>query len=269
MFEIFTEPFMQTALLGGLIVGSLCAYLGVFVVLKRIVFVGIAISEVAALGVAIGLFVGINPVLSAFILTLFAVLLLGFPFLEKVMSRECMIGFTYALCAALTVILIAKNPLAEAHGLNLVSGNLLYMTWADIRLLGGVFIVIAIIHLIYFKEFIFVSFDRETATTTGINANISDFFLYLTIGIVVSVSMKVCGVIFVFASLIIPAMAGVLVAKKIKYIFIYSILIASLCVFGGLYASYKMDLPSAPSIVVFYGLFFCVLAGMKLLLSKR
>lgn len=269
MFEIFKEPFMQTALVGGLIISSLCAYLGVFVVLKRIVFVGIALSEVAALGVAVGLFIGINPVLSAFILTILAVFLLGFPISDKIVSRECMIGFTYASCAALAVILVAKNPLAEAHGLNLISGNLLYMTWVDIQLLCYVSVAVAVIHLIFFKEFIFISFDRETALTTGIKANLRDFLLYLTIGVVISVSMKVCGVIFVFASLIIPAMAGLLIAKEIRKIFVSSVLIAAFCVLGGLYMSYKLDLPTAPSIVGLYGLFFCVLAGIRFLLGNR
>lgn len=263
MFEIFKEPFMQTALVGGVIIGSLCAYLGVFVVLKRIVFVGIALSEAAALGVAIGLFVGINPVLSAFILTLLAIFLLGFPLSEKIVSRECMIGFTYALCAALAVILVAKNPLAEAHGLNLVSGNLLYMTWADIQLLCYVSLAVAIIHLIFFKEFIFVSFDRETALATGIKANLSDFMLYLTIGIVISVSMKICGVIFVFASLIVPAMAGLLIAKRINRIFISSIFVAICGVLAGLFLSYKLDFPTAPAIVGLYGLFFIALMIVK------
>ncbi|MEW6163108.1 MAG: metal ABC transporter permease [Nitrospirota bacterium] len=75
MLEIFKEPFMQTALLGGLITACLCAYLGVFVILKRIVFMGVALSQVAALGVASGLFVGVNPIISAFVLTLFGIIL--------------------------------------------------------------------------------------------------------------------------------------------------------------------------------------------------
>ena len=263
MFEIFKEPFMQSALVGGLIISSLCAYLGVFVVLKRIVFVGIALSEVAALGVAVGLFIGINPVLSAFILTILAVFLLGFPISDKIISRECMIGFTYASCAALAVILVAKNPLAEAHGLNLISGNLLYMTWADIRLLCYVSVAVAVIHLIFFKEFIFISFDRETALTTGIKANRSDFLLYLTIGIVISVAMKICGIIFVFASFIIPAMAGLLIAKEIKSIFISSIIIAVFSLLIGIFLSYKLALPTGPAVVGAYGLFFTALIIVK------
>lgn len=267
MFDIFKEPFMQTALLGGLIISSLCAYLGVFVILKRIVFVGIACSEAAALGIALGLFAGVNPALTAFALTFLAILLFWFPLTEKTISRESLIGLTYCLCAALAVILIAKNPLAEAHGLNLISGNLLYITWQDILLLGGVSLVIAAIHLVFFKEFIFISFDRETAFTTGIKADIKDLLLYSTIGIAISVSMKICGVIFVFASLVIPAMAGLLIAKEIKRIFMSSVLIASFCVLLGLSISYKLDLSTAPVVVGIYGLIFIILSVVRLIRS--
>ncbi|MBU3933445.1 MAG: metal ABC transporter permease, partial [Candidatus Omnitrophica bacterium] len=195
MLEIFREPFMQTALLGGLLTACLCAYLGVFVILKRIVFMGIALSQVAALGIALGLFIGINPAISAFVLTLFGVILFWIPFAERNISREALLGFTYAFCATVSIILIAKNPLAEARGLNLISGNLLYTTWLDIKTLGIASVFVAGLHLIFFKEFIFVSFDRETAFTTGLKANIIDFLLYLTIGIVISLSMKICGVV--------------------------------------------------------------------------
>jgi zinc transport system permease protein len=265
MLEIFKEPFMQTALLGGLIISSLCAYLGVFVILKRIVFFGIACSEAAALGVALGLFIGINPALTAFVLTILAILLFWFPLTEKTISRESLIGFTYCLCAAFAVILIAKNPLAEAQGLNLISGNLLYITWQDILFLAAVSLVIAAIHLVFFKEFIFLSFDRETAFTTGIKADIKDLLLYSTIGITISISMKICGVIFVFASLVIPAMAGLLIAKEIKKIFLSSIFTASSCLILGLSISYKLDLPTAPPVVGMYGLVFILLSVMRLI----
>lgn len=269
MLEILKEPFIQTALLGGIITAGLCAYLGVFVILKRVIFLGIALSQVAALGVALGLFIGINPVMSAFILTLFALILFWVPFAEKNISREALLGFTYALCAATSIILIAKNPLAEASGLNLISGNLLYTTWQDIKILAVVSVLIVILHALFFKEFIFVSFDRETALTTGLKADLLDFLLYLTIGIVISLSMKICGVIFVFASLVMPALTALVFVKQTPVIFAVSSLIAALSVILGMSFSYLWDLPSSPMIVVLYGLVFMLFGGVRLLITKR
>lgn len=269
MLEIFEEPFMQTALLGGIITACLCAYLGVFVILKRVVFMGVALSQVAALGVALGLFIGINPLICAFILTLFALILFWAPFAEKNISRESLLGFTYAFCAAASVILIAKNPIVEARGVNLISGNLLYATWPDIKILGIAAFIIFILHLSFFKEFIFVSFDRETAFTTGLKADFFDFLLYLTIGIVISLSMKVCGVVFVFASLIIPGMIGLISSRRIGMIFFISCVAAAFSVVIGLACSYIWDLPSSPVIVGLYSLVFMLVAGITTVSRER
>ncbi len=267
MLEVFKEPFMQTALLGGLISAITCAYLGVFIILKRIVFIGIAISQIAALGVALGLFIGVNPMVTSFILTLLGIILFWLPFTEKNISRESLIGFTYAFCVALSIILIAKNPLAEAKGLNLISGNLLYTTWKDISILGTAAIIILLLHLSFIKEFLFVSFDRETAFTTGLKANILDLLLYLTIGIMISLSMKLCGIIFVFASLVIPAMIGLISGKRTGMIFLISCLTALLGVIVGLIFSYGLDLPSGPTIVGVYALIFILVKAECIVMS--
>ncbi len=268
MFLIFKEHFMQTALLGGLVTGCFCAYLGVFILLKRVVFMGIALSEVAALGVALGLFIGVNPVISGFVLTLLGTVLFWAPFNEKNISKESFLGFVYAFCVAMAVILIAKNPAAEARGLNLISGNLLYAGWPDIKILGGVMFIVFVLHLVFFKEFIFVSFDRETAFTTGLKANILDFLLYLTIGVTIGLSMKICGVVFVFASLVIPAMVGLIFAKRTGIIFFVSLLVGASGVISGLICSYIYDLPSGPAIVGMYSLILLLSAGIKFLLNK-
>ncbi|MEW6163259.1 MAG: metal ABC transporter permease, partial [Nitrospirota bacterium] len=178
------------------------------------------------------------------------------PLTEKNISKESLLGYTYAFCAATAVILIAKNPLAEARGLNLVSGNLLYTTWQDLKILGIASILIIALHTIFFKEFIFVSFDRETAFATGLKTDLLDFLLYLTIGIVISLSMKICGVIFVFASLIIPALIGLISARRIGMIFFVSCIASALCVTIGLFLSFTWDLPSGPTIVGMYSLLF-------------
>ncbi len=269
MLEIFKEPFVQTALLGGLITACLCAYLGVFVILKRIVFVGIALSQVAALGVALGLFLGVNPVLSAFLLTLVGIILFWIPFTERNISREAFLGFIYAFCAATAIILIAKNPLAEARGLNLISGNLLYTNWLDLKILGIAFLFVLALHLFLFKEFIFVSFDRETAFTTGLRANVIDFLLYLSIGITISLSMKICGIVFVFASLIIPAMVGLVSAKRTGMIFLIACASSVACVAIGIYLSYIWDFPSGPTIVGLYSFLFLAIGGIRAILILR
>lgn len=265
MFDIFREPFMRVVLSGTLIAAVTCAYLGVFMILKRVVFMGIALSQAAALGVAAGLYIGLNPVVSSLVLTLTAIVLFWLPFSEKNISRESVLGLAYAFSAGIAVILIAKNPMAESRGLNLVSGNLIYMTHSDLAVLAGAAVFAAAAHFVFFKEFIFVSFDRETARAAGLSASFLDLLLYLTIGVAISFSMMVCGVVFVFASLVIPAMTAIFIAGSIGKIFLTAGIIASIGVVSGLALSYVWDLPSGPAITGTYGILFMVLSGVKVL----
>ncbi|MBN1526421.1 MAG: metal ABC transporter permease [Candidatus Omnitrophica bacterium] len=259
---------MLTALSAGLITGAACAYLGVYIILKRVVFMGIALAEVAALGVALGLFIGINPFACASALTLIGVIIFWAAHAERSLSRESFIGFIYVFCASLAVLLIAKNPMAEARGINLISGNLLYAKWQDVAVLGIAVFLVMSVHLAFFKKFLFISFDKETAFTAGVSANALDLLLYVTIGIMISLATKTCGVIFVFASLLVPAMIGLVFARRVRSIFIIACLSACLCVTAGLALSYLWDLPTSPVIVVLYGVFFASAAGIKRIAAK-
>ena len=107
--EILREPFLRYALVAVLLAGSVCAFLGVYVILRRIVFLGVALSEAAALGVALGLFLGWNPEAAASGLTLLTALLLSLAGRYRALSQESLIGWAYVVAAGSAIILIAKN----------------------------------------------------------------------------------------------------------------------------------------------------------------
>ncbi|MCB1195456.1 metal ABC transporter permease [bacterium] len=268
MWEVVQEPFFQMALLNALLTGCLCGYLGVFVVLKRIVFVSVALSQMAALGVAVGFFMGIYPRVSAMAFTMLGIVLLAMPYSEKNTSRESILGYIYAMAAVTAVVLIAKNPIGEAHGLDLVCGNVLYTTQKDLIMLIVIVLAVVVLHLFYFKEFIFVSFDRDTAQTTGIKPGVFEFLLYISFGLIISVSMQTSGVMFIFASLVIPAMIGLCVARHIFRVFFSAVVSAAVCVTAGFYVSYVCDLPSSSTIVLFYGVLFLSVKGITFLAKK-
>jgi len=258
--EAFKESFMQYALIGGILTAGLCAYIGVYLILKRIIFVGIALAEVAALGVAIGLFLGFSPTIAALATTIIVVMLFWLSADVYTLPRESVIALAYCLAASLAIILIVKNPMAEAMGINLISGNLLYINSFDLWTIGGIAVLVTALHMMFFREFIFVSFDKETAQAQGIRANLYDFLIYLSIGVVVAGAIKIAGVLFVFAALVVPPMIGLILSLKTKYIFLVSSFVAMVGVPIGLWISYKWDFPSAPIIVCIYcGFYLCML----------
>ena len=247
---------MQNALVAALTSGALCAYLGVYVHLKRIIFIGGALSEVAALGVAAGLYVGVWPEAVASVLTVLVALLLWLPDRRGLLDREAVLGLVYCVAAAAAIILLAVNPMAEAHGVDLVSGNLLYTMGGDILLLSLLAAGTLSLHLILFPRFLFVSFDPETARTLGFDERIVDFLFYFTLGLSISVSMKTTGILFVFASMVIPPMLGLILCRRVWAVFVVAVFVALAAGVMGLWVSFHWDLPTGPTVVCVEGAVF-------------
>jgi len=250
---VLSETFIIIALFAGIMCGGLCAYLGNFILMRNMTFASIAISETAALGAAVGLLLGFAPSFMAFIFVLIVLLVFWSMSRNSIGMHESIIGVLYVFCAAAGIVIISQNPLIESHGVDFVSGNLLYCTVTDLVHMGVVILITAVIHFIFYKEFIFICFDRETATGLGIKVNRHDFVLLLTIGLCISFCIKLTGVLFVFASMIIPPLISLNIFKKIKNIFVSSVIIVSFCIICGLIVSYKYDLPTSPVIICVYG----------------
>ncbi len=265
--EVFTESFLRYALFAGLLAGSVCAFLGVYVILRRIVFLGVALSEAAALGVALGLFMGWNAEAAAFGLTLVTALLFSLSSRYQVLSKESLIGWAYVVAAALSIILIAKNPAAEAHGLDVVSGTLLYASKKEIWQLGCVAGVIFLTFVCFHRLFIFVSFDKETARSMGVKTAAYELCFYACLGLAISFAMKTAGILFVFASLLIPAMISLCVFRRIWLILVGAVLVVTLSIPTGISLSFRADLPAGPAIVCVYAGFFIIVSVARIAYS--
>ena len=165
---------------------------------------GIALSEVAALGVAAGLFLGIRPEASAAALAVGVSLLLWISGRRPALPQQAVLGLVYCLAAAVAIIILAVNPMAEAHGVDLISGNLLYTAGSDLLLLAVLAGATFALHLLLLRNFLFVSFDPETARPLGIDDRRYEFLMYLTLGLGIAVSMKTTGILYVFSTMVIP-----------------------------------------------------------------
>ena len=255
---LLKEPFLRQALFAGLLAGSVCAFLGVYVILRRIVFLGVALSEAAALGVALGLFVGWNPEAAASGLTLLTALLFSLSGRHRILSQESLIGWAYVVAAGVAIILIAKNPVAEAHGLDVVSGSLLYASEREVWQLGILAGSVLLLFIALHRMFIFVSFDKETARSMGLGTSAYEFGFYACLGLSISLGMKTAGILFVFASLLIPAMIALSLFRQIWLIFLGAVLVVWVCVPAGIGLSFQADLPTGPAVVCVYAALFVI-----------
>ena len=257
----------REALYGALVIAVACSVLGVYVVLRRIVFVGAALAQLSSAGIALGLWLagmGIaasitsHPVALSLVVTLAGALSFGLGGGGRArIPADANIGVAYAVAAALGILLIAKAKFGEAHDIFL-QGNILGITRSDTIVLLAVSIPVLLLHLVFYKEFLFVSFDRETARTLGYNITFWNLLLYLTLGLVIAFAMQFAGVMLVFNFLVLPAVTGMLLSRRMGGMFAWAIGSALVAALVGFSISVPFDLPSGPAIIAVSGVLVCL-----------
>lgn len=265
------------ALYGALLIALACSVLGVYVVLRRIVFVGAALAQLSSAGIALGTFLygmGIggelthHPVAMALIVTIAGAMFFGVGGGGRAgVPPDAVIGVTYAVAAATGILLVAKSRVGEAHDLFL-QGNILGITNTDTLVLLAVAVPVLLVHLVFYKEFLFVSFDRETARTLGYNVRFWNLLLYLTLGVVIAYAMQFAGVMLVFNFLVLPAVTGLLLARSMAGIFGLAIGSALVAALFGFSLSVPFDLPSGPAIIAVSGILALLAWGVRGLLRR-
>lgn len=270
-----TVLLFREALYGALVIALACSVLGVYVVLRRIVFVGAALAQISSAGIALALWlagVGIalgpvtEPTVVSLLLTLGAVMFFASGARGRV-PPDATIGVTYAVAAAVGILLIAKAATGEAHDIFL-SGNILGITRRDTLVLLGVTLPVLAVHAVFYKELLFVSFDRETARTLGYNVRWWDLLLYLTLGVVIASAMQFAGVMLVFNFLVLPAVTGLLLSRTMRGVFFWSVASALVAAFVGFSLSVPFDLPSGPAISAASGAFVLLAWGARRTITR-
>lgn len=257
-----TVLIFKEALYGALLIGLTCSVLGVWVVLRRIVFVGAALAQLSSAGLALALLLGglgiggeltHHPVAVSLLLTLGGAAFFAIGHKERAgVPPDATIGVTYAVAAAAGILLIAKAKGGEAHDIFL-QGNILGVTMSDVYVLIAVTVPVLLLHAVFHKEFLFVSFDRETARTLGYRVAAWEQLLYFTFGIVIAFAMQFAGVLLVFNYLVLPAVTGILLARSMAGIFAVSALAGVTASVVGFALSVPFDLPSGPAIIAVSG----------------
>ena len=240
------------ALMGSVIAGFLCAYVGVYLVSKRVVFVGATMTQVAVAGIALAHLPGIEvePVIGSILLTAFVTLLFAHLLQSRKIPRDSVLAITFIIAIAVRILLIQKSPAADVSEIEaILKGDILFVTPDQFYLLLGVFVVAMAVLFVFYKAFMFVAFDPETATTQGFDSRWWEGVFYMTVGLVVSVATRIVGDVFVFGFLVIPAVTAILLAKKVRNIFLLSVAFGIIPPILGLYLAFKLDLPAGPATV--------------------
>ncbi len=264
MLSMFHDSFLRVALMGSLVVGIVCAYLGVYVVLRRVVFVGAALAQVSSAGVGLAMLLGWNPSVVALTLTMGGVAAFSVKPKDKRITQESFIGIGYALASALAVLFVAKSAQGEGHMLDVLSGDILTVTMPQVWTMAGVAIAAILLHTLFMKQFMYSAFDAETAQASGIRSSAWDMFFFIILGVVISMSIRLAGTLLVFAFLVMPAVTALLITQSMKRVFAVAIGAASIATIVGLSMSITLDVPSGPAIAAVS----FILVGIAWVISK-
>lgn len=240
------------ALYGSVLVGVICAFLGVYVVAKRVVFFGAVLTQVSVLGLAITFlpFLAVPHTVGSLAVTLVSVLVISRLLTGKYVPRDAVLGFVFVSSITARILIMQKTPKVEVAEIeNLLRGDILFVTPELFILMAIAFVIALALNILFFKEFSYIAFDPETARTQGFRAAGWETLFYLITGAVIALATHMVGDVFVFGFLVAPALTAMLLARRVVRIFWVAGAIGLLCPPIGLFLAFKFDFPASPAIV--------------------
>lgn len=259
---------MLPALVAALILVGIHGYLGLHIIAREVIFVDLALAQVAAMGwAAAGLGMGepltalpgVTPGAASYLLGLGATLVAAAVFaltrLETLrVPQEALIGIVYVVASAGTILLAAQAPRGSEHVEQLLTGSLLWVTWPKIVQTAAVYGVVGAVHWLLRDRFLTLSLRPEEAREEGWSVGWWDFLFYALFGIVVTSSVEIAGVLLVFTFLVIPAVIAYLFTRAPGPLLAIAWSTGTAATVVGLWASYRTDLPTGPVVVCAFGL---------------
>jgi zinc transport system permease protein len=264
MIELWSMPFMRHILLAGLFVAVGLAPWSVYIVLRRIVFAGAAVAEVASAAVALAVLFQLSPFPIAVALTILSFLFLSRVADSRRLPPEALVGMLYAGGAAASVLLIAKSPRGEADILNILFGNILTVPVGFLWMMGIVFGLLLALQYFASKEFLISAYDPDMGRALGIKVGAWNMIFYGSVGLAVAVSIRAVGALLTFSMLVAPGASALCLTESLGLTFLLSLGMGLAASAGGVVLSYQYDLPTGPTIVaVLVGFFLLSFAAAQ------
>jgi len=275
IYQIFSPDFLlRNSIYTSVLVGLACPLVGVFLVMRRLVFMGVALPQISSTGVAIALslplWLGFNlsehsshsthmlAFIGSITFSLTAILVLAFLERRGRGQPEGRLGTAYVVAAALSILLLSKNPYGEIGWLDMMKGEVIAISNFDLGLTAATLMLVIAVMGLFHRELLLVSFDREMAIILRKNVIFWDVLLYLLIGMTVSMAVLSVGPLIAFGFLLIPALSAHMVARNMRQFMVLASLIGGLAAFLGFCIAYKFDLPVGPTDVVLLGFLYAV-----------
>ncbi|MFA6028636.1 MAG: metal ABC transporter permease [Elusimicrobiota bacterium] len=254
VLELLAAPVAASLVLTGIL-----TYFGLHVVERGVIFVDLAIAQVAALGATFAVFFGLSlhggaAYACSLGLSFGAAILFSSVRGEKFrIPQEAIIGITYAVCAAASIVVMSQSPEGGEHLKDMLVGNILTVGWGTVGKTAALYLAIGILHWAFRRPLLEISQDSAAAARAGRRIWAWDLFFYGTFGLVVTSGVAIAGVLLVFSYLIVPSVTAMLFTRRLGPRLAIGWAMGTLVSALGMASSYRLDLPTGATIVVTFG----------------
>ena len=267
--------FLAAPFVASLILTGIHAYLGVHVVERGVIFVDIALAQIAALGSVVAILFGLD-VHSG---TAYG-FSLGFTFLGAAVisvlrtrndriPQEAIIGITYAVASAAAILAMSKAVGETDHLREMLVGNILAVSWTEVRNTALLYAGVGAFHYVFRRRFLLISMNPKQAVAEGLSLRWWDFLFYMSFGFVVTSSVAIARVLLVFCYLIVPSVGAILFADTIGRRLAIGWTMGSVVSALGIYLSLLLDLPTGAAIVCTFGGVLVLMAAARVAFFRR
>lgn len=258
--EPLTYAFFVRALVAGTLIGALCGAISVFVVLRRMSYIGHGLAHSVLGGVAVGVALGFHLYVGAVAATLLAAVLIDRVARRPGLHADAAIGIVTTAMFAAGIAVVSAVPGAGVNTEALLFGSILSVTSVDLAMAAGVTAACAVVLFVFYKPFVFVTFDREVAAVQGVRAGAVELTVNLLTAGAIIASVRVLGVLLIAAAVVIPAALARLVTRSFAVMLAVATGVGVASGVVGLYISFHAGVPSGPAIVLVGAALFAVVA---------
>ncbi len=260
---------MMLPFLACLILVASHAYLGFHVIERQVIFVDLALAQIAVLGASVAMIAGhdLNSPTAYWVSLAFtmggAALFSLTRLKDDRVPHEAIIGITYVVSAALLILVLSRSGEGDEHIKEALVGNILLVGKPELIRITIIYAILGVIHFLYRRYFFMISRDPKAAFAQGINVHGWDFLFYLTFGVVVTNSVRIAGVLLVFSYLVVPSVCAIFVVNSLKNRLMIGWIIGLLASILGMAFSYYLDFPTGASVVCMLGFLLITLVALK------
>lgn len=269
MMDLLQYTFIQHALIGSLLASIACGLVGTYIVTRRLVFISGGLTHASFGGIGLGLYTGVPPILAAAVFAVLSAFGVEWLSKRKEMREDSAIAVFWALGMAVGVMFTFLSPGFAPDLSAYLFGNILTITRGDLLLLGCVAGVLAVFFTLFRHPIVYVAFDREFARSQGLRVQLLEYVLMMFIALTIVACLRMVGIVLVISLLTIPQMTANLFSQRFASIVWLSIGIGYLSCLGGLYLSFRENIPSGASIIFFSIVIYAVCKVGKSLWTYR